>query len=151
MRLSSLSFVTPRRTGTHFVQTHLHPTMHQLTACTAQRSISGMARVALFLVVLLGVLTFNAYACILPVPQPPEMDCASGTAEPVRGTCDVFLELGPQSLSAPSHAIPPVHLAWTWPVPPLPAVSTPLIHLTDFPPRADPSIHCSISTTVLRI
>lgn len=151
MRLPLLSLVPPCRTRALLIQTHRHSTAHQLTACTVQRSISGMARVALFLVVLLGVLTFNAYACILPVPQPPEMDCSSGAEEPARGTCDAFLELGPHSLSAPNYPIPPVHLAWTWPVPPLPEVSPPLIHLTDFPPRADPSIHCSIHTTVLRI
>jgi hypothetical protein len=52
---------------------------------------------ALFLVSLLLVLTFNAYACLLPLPAQSAMDCSSPSDEPVRETCDAFLELGPQS------------------------------------------------------
>jgi hypothetical protein len=110
-----------------------------------------MVRISVSLAVLLTILTFNAYACILPVPQPAEMDCSSGTEAPVRGTCDAFLELGPQSPTTSNHVVTPVHLAWTWPLHLLSKLSAPLISIADFPPRADPSIHCSVHTTVLRI
>lgn len=110
-----------------------------------------MARVAFFLVVLLSVLTFNAYACILPVPQPAEMDCSSGTEEPVRGTCDAFLELGlhsPPTLNLTAH---PVHLEWTGPGHLLPEICALLVSIMEPLPRAAPSLHRSIQTTVLRI
>ncbi len=110
-----------------------------------------MVRISAILICLLVVLTFNAYACILPVPQPASMDCSSGTEEPVRGTCDAFLELGLHSPFASSHTVPPVYLEWTWPSQLLPEDSAPLIHVTELPPRAGHSLHCSIQTTVLRI
>jgi hypothetical protein len=37
-----------------------------------------MRRISLLLAFLLVVLTFNAYACILPLQQSAEMDCTSG-------------------------------------------------------------------------
>ena len=117
----------------------------------ARRNIQRMARISVLLAVLLILLTFNAYACILPVPQPAGMDCSSGTEEPIRGTCDAFLEIGPHSLSTSSHAVPPGHIEWTGPVHWLPEVCALLVHTTETPPRAAPSIHCSIQTTVLRI
>ena len=54
-----------------------------------------MVRISVLLAFLLIVLTFNAYACVLPLQQTAKMDCASGTEEPVRETCDAFLEMGP--------------------------------------------------------
>lgn len=110
-----------------------------------------MVRIATLLACLLVVLTFNAYACILPIPQTAAMDCSSGTEEPIRGTCDAFLELGPQSSSASSHTPVLIHFEWTVPDYLLSETGVLLPHLTDVPPRADPSIHCSIHTTVLRI
>ena len=44
-----------------------------------------MRRIAIFLVLLLLILTFNAYACLLPL-QPESMDCSSATEQPVRQT-----------------------------------------------------------------
>lgn len=129
-------------------QPHLKPT---LTALNTRRSIYPMTRLSVLLAVLLALLTFNAYACILPVPQTAGMDCSSGTEEPIRGTCDAFLELGPHSLSASSHVVHPVHLEWTWPMHLLPESYTRTIHITESPPPTTPSLHCSIQTTVLRI
>jgi hypothetical protein len=56
-----------------------------------------MRRLSPILVFLLLVLTFNAYACVLPLQPVSGMDCSSTTEQPVRQTCDAFLELGPQS------------------------------------------------------
>ena len=44
----------------------------------------------MFLVSLLLVLTFNAYACILPLQTPSQMDCSSTTEQPVRQTSTVL-------------------------------------------------------------
>ena len=110
-----------------------------------------MVRISVLLVVLLVLLTFNAYACILPVSQAAGMDCSSGTEEPIRGTCDAFLELGPHSPSASNQTVPPVHLEWTWLMHLLPEPCAGPIHTTESPPSTTPSLHCSIQTTVLRI
>ena len=131
---------------------HGQPTLKpELTALQTRRTIYCMARVSVFLAVLLVVLTFNAYACVLPLQQTSEIDCTSGMEEPVRGTCDAFLELGPHSLSASSHTVPPLHLEWTWLMYLLPEAPTPLVHITESPPFTALSLHCSIHTTVLRI
>jgi hypothetical protein len=110
-----------------------------------------MVRVSVFLAVLLVVLTFNAYACVLPLPQLPEMDCTSGTEVPVRGTCDAFLEIGPHSQFSSHDTVNTVHLERTLPVPLLPYTFVPLVLVTEPPRSADTSIHFSIHTTVLRI
>src|SRR6478609_3429732 len=110
-----------------------------------------MARISSFLAVLLVVLTFNAYACILPIQQSTERDCSSGTEEPVRGTCDAFLELGPQSQLSSHSPVHPVHLEWTVPVLPLPETFVPLVRVTEPPHSGDTPVHRSIHTTVLRI
>lgn len=115
------------------------------------RSIESMVRLSVFLIGLLVVLTFNAYACILPVPQTAPTDCSSGTDEPIRGTCDAFLELGPHSPSGSSHAAPPVHLEWIWSIDLLSDDPVPFQARQEPPPRAAPSLHCSIQSTVLRI
>jgi hypothetical protein len=110
-----------------------------------------MARVSVILAVLLVVLTFNAYACILPLQQTSAMDCPSGTEEPVRGTCDAFLELGPQSQASSSDSAHTFQLQCALPVPLLLDSIVPLVQVTEPPRSADTPIHLSISTTVLRI
>lgn len=108
-----------------------------------------MRRIAAFLVLLLLILTFNAYACLLPL-EPESMDCTSATEQPVRQTCDAFLELGPQSHASSSHEVPTLKVDFeAAPQLPVPVL---LIFLSEHPPRsADTPIHLSIPTTVLRI
>jgi hypothetical protein len=101
-------------------------------------------------VLLLLVLTFNAYACVLPLQASAQMDCPVGTEEPSRQTCDAFREIGPlseQSAGQPNSWIfadvdVPVQLSN--PVFKAPLLSHPLR-------SSDSSIHFSIPTTVLRI
>lgn len=109
-----------------------------------------MRRIAVFLVFLLLVLTFNAYACVLPLQTVAQMDCSSDTEEPVRQICDVFLELGPQSHLSLTHAVSSFAVEFV--VPQLFSdtfssvfTSTPLPRHTVF------QIHLSIPTTILRI
>ena len=121
----------------------------ELTRPVAGSSIPCMARICVFLAVLLVVLTFNAYACLLPL-QPESMDCSSATAQPVRQTCDAFLELGPQSHASSSQELPILKLDFEV----APQLPTPvlLVFRPEHPPRgADTPIHLSIPTTVLRI
>lgn len=112
-----------------------------------------MQRISLFLAFLLVVLTFNAYACILPLQQSAAKDCPSGTEEePVRGPCDAFVEIGPSSQASSSHAsVNTVALEYAVPEPHLPDYFVPLVRINQPPGRADTSIHRSIHTTVLRI
>src|SRR5690348_5356770 len=109
-----------------------------------------MARISVSLAFLLVVLTFNAYACILPLPQPPAMNCSSETDEPARGTCDAFLELGPQSQASFSDSTHTFQVQCVLPVSLLPDRFVPCIHINE-PSRTDNPLHRSISTTVLRI
>lgn len=111
-----------------------------------------MRRISLLLAFLLVVLTFNAYACILPLQQSAEMDCTSRTEEPARGPCDAFIEMGPSPQGLSSHAtISIVSLECALPKPHLPDTFVPLVRINKPPGRADTSIHLSIQTTVLRI
>jgi hypothetical protein len=110
-----------------------------------------MRRIAILLVLLLLVLTFNAYACILPFPQPPAMDCPSETEEPVRGTCDAFLELGPHSQASSNNALITFHHTYALSVPLLPDIFVPIVQVTEPPRSADTPVHLSIPITVLRI
>lgn len=110
-----------------------------------------MRRMATFLVLLLLVLTFNAYACILPLQPATQMDCSSGTEEPVRETCDAFLEIGPHSQFSSKHAANAFHLECVVPVHVLPDTLVPLVRVTEPPCSADTPIHPSIQTMVLRI
>lgn len=104
---------------------------------------------AIFLASLLVILTFNAYACLLPL-QPESMDCSSATEQPVRQTCDAFLQLGPQSLASFTHELPTINVEFD--VAPQLSTSVFLAYRTEHPPRgADTPIHLSIPTTVLRI
>lgn len=110
-----------------------------------------MRRMATFLVFLLLVLTFNAYACILPLQPATHMDCSSGTEAPVRETCDAFLEIGPNSQVSSNHAANTFHLECVVPVPVLPNTLIPLVRETQPPRNTETPIHPSIQTTVLRI
>lgn len=106
---------------------------------------------AIFLVLLLLILTFNAYACILPLPPVPHMDCSSGTEEPVRETCDAFLEIGPGSQFSSHHTSSALHLEYVMPVYVFPDTLIPLVRITNPPRSADTPVHPSIHTSVLRI
>lgn len=111
-----------------------------------------MARVSVFLAVLLVVLTFNAYACILPLQPASEMDCSSEPDEPIRETCDAFLELGPHSSASSSHQIDTtIQFERAGPVNLLPDAFIPLVSITTPPRGAHTPLHLSIHTTVLRI
>ena len=110
----------------------------------------SMSRICIFLVLLLSVLTFNAYACVLPLQSVSAMDCSSATEQPVRQTCDAFLELGPQSQASSSQELPTLQVDFEA-VPQLPTPAL-VVFRPEHPPRgADTPIHLSISTTVLRI
>ena len=114
-----------------------------------------MARLCGLLVVLLLLLTFNAYACVLPLPSSSvQMHCSSHADEPVRQTvrqtCDAFLELGPQSQFSSHHADSTFNLEYAVPVQ-LPDTFV-FVSVPTPPPRsADTPTHPSIPTTVLRI
>jgi hypothetical protein len=95
-------------------------------------------------------MTFNAYACVLPLQAAAQMDCPPSTEEPSRQTCDAFREIGPlseQSASQPN--------SWTfadvdYPVQLSdPAFNAPVLSHTLR--SSDSSIHFSIPTTVLRV
>ena len=115
-----------------------------------RRSIFHMSRLSITLVFLLLLLTFNAYACILPLQTASNMDCSSTTEESPRQTCDAFLELGPHSkhVSDQNSSIIPLEVAIS---------SFPLnIECTNCLSHTPPAIkksqtHISIATTVLRI
>jgi hypothetical protein len=109
-----------------------------------------MRRIAAFLILLLLILTFNAYACLLPLQSQAGADCSSATEQPVRQTCDAFLQLGPQSLASFTQELPTINVEFDA-APQLP-ISVFLVYRTEHPPRgADTPIHLSIPTTVLRI
>lgn len=114
-----------------------------------------MARLCVLLVVLLLLLTFNAYACVLPLPSSSvQMDCSSHADETdrqtVRQTCDAFLEIGPHSQFSSNHADGTFNLEYAVPVQ-LPDTFV-FVSVPTQPPRsADTPTHPSIPTTVLRI
>ena len=113
-------------------------------------NISAMRRLSIFLVSLLLILTFNAYACLLPLQPQSAVDCSSATEQPVRQTCDAFLQLGPQSLASFTQELPTINVEFV--AAPQPPTSVFLVYRTEHPPRgADTPIHLSIPTTVLRI
>ena len=123
----------------------------ELTRPVMESSIPCMARICVCLAVLLLVLTFNAYACVLPLQPESAMDCSSATEQPVRQTCDAFLELGPQSHASFSQELLILKVLDFVVAPQLPA-SVFFVFRPEHPPRgADTSIHLSIPTTVLRI
>jgi hypothetical protein len=96
------------------------------------------------------VLTFNAYACLLPLPTAAGMDCTSSTEEPSRQTCDAFLEIGPLSESPANQVVPAVHFDF------VSSKQSPdsivIVSALPEPPRyAGTPTHHSIRSTVLRI
>lgn len=109
-----------------------------------------MRRIAAFLVLLLPILTFNAYACILPLPTVTQMDCSSETEDQSRQTCDAFLEIGPQSQLSTNHAVSSFMLEYAIPSQ-LPGAFNAVLKRTLPPRNAVFPIHLSIPTTVLRI
>lgn len=109
-----------------------------------------MTRICAFLVLLLLVLTFNAYACVLPLQPGSAGDCSSATEQPVRQTCDAFLQLGPQSPASSSQELPVLKIDFE--VAPQLPTSVVILFRAEHPPRgADTPIHLSIPTTILRI
>jgi hypothetical protein len=103
-----------------------------------------------FLSLLLVILTFNAYACLLPLQAASGTDCSSATEQPVRQICDAFLELGPQSHASLIQELPIINVDFDA-TPTLPS-SVFIVFRPEHPPRgADTPIHLSIPTTVLRI
>ena len=111
-----------------------------------------MRRTCTLLSLLLVILTFNAYACLLPLQAESGMDCSSATEQPVRQTCDAFLELGPQSQASSGHEVPIIKVVVDFEVAPQLSSSVFRIFRAEHPPSgADTPIHLSIPTTVLRI
>lgn len=113
-------------------------------------SIFPMSRLSSSLVFLLLLLTFNAYACVLPLQTSSNMDCSSTTDESSRQTCDAFLEIGPHSkhVSDQSSSITPLEVALSFS--PLNIECTNCLFHT-LPVIENTGVHISILTTVLRI
>ena len=109
-----------------------------------------MVRLSAFLALLLLLLTFNAYACVLPLPTPSHMDCTSTTEGPDRQTCDSFPELGPHSEHPSSPDVSALHIDFEF-LPPFPAMVFSVPRLTIDVPGTHTQTHLSIQTTVLRI
>jgi hypothetical protein len=109
-----------------------------------------MRRIAALLVFLLVTFTFNAYACLLPLQPESAMDCSSATEQPVRQTCDAFVQLGPQSPASFSQELATLNIDSDT-TPRVPTLTF-CVFRSEHPPRcADTPIHLSIPTTVLRI
>lgn len=111
-----------------------------------------MSRVCFCLALLILVLTFNAYACVLPLQTADAMDCStSDTQEPIRQICDAFLELGPHSESSSGLIFQIASFDFgtavelTLPTLTVAVVPQPPPHSTNTP------VHLSIQSTVLRI
>lgn len=112
-----------------------------------------MKTTAVFLGVLLLVLTFNAYACLLPLlPSSASMPaaCPSGDHSVPPQICDAFTTIGPHSSADP---VQPVSLAGCLLIDQcsgLVAATVVSARTTD-QSFSTPSTHCSITSTVLRI
>ena len=105
---------------------------------------------AVFLVFLLLILTFNAYACILPLQAVTQMACSSDTEDQARQTCDAFLEMGPQSQLSTNQAVSSFTLESAVPSL-LPDMFNSVFMWTPPPRHAVFPIHLSISIIILRI
>ena len=125
-----------------------NPTKRRLTHPPIKRNICFMARLCTFLVFLLLILTFNAYACVLPLQTSSHMDCPSNTEEPSRQACDAFLVIGPHSSS--DNGSSPIHLDFAVVIQPAHAAVTAVQPTQQLLGRDTPT-HPSIQTTVLRI
>lgn len=149
-RAWSASVAAAARRAKRRLNLHLLSARH-LTHALADLIILTVTHLSAFLVLLVLVLTFNAYACVLPLQPESTMDCSSATEQPVRQTCDAFLEFGPQSHSSISHEVPILKLV-NFEAPPQPPTPVFLFFRFEHPAHgADTPIHLSISTTVLRI
>jgi hypothetical protein len=78
------------------------------------------------------------------------MHCSSDSHDPVRQTCDAFLEIGPHSEFSSSPSVTPLHFDFD-----VPAQITHVVFFVsqpDRPPRnRDTPVYPSIQSTVLRI
>jgi hypothetical protein len=79
------------------------------------------------------------------------MDCSSTTDQPVRQTCDAFLNLGPQSHLSLSDELPIQKVVYLEADTQLPTSVFVVFQAEHSPRGADTPIHLSIPTTVLRI
>ena len=105
---------------------------------------------AAFLVLLLLILTFNAYACVLPLQTVTQRDCSSDTDDQARQPCDAFLEIGPKSQPSPTYAISSFNHECAMSIQ-FSDAFVPVCEWTSPPRGVDTPIHVSIPTTVLRI
>jgi|SRR5687768_1621197 hypothetical protein len=108
---------------------------------------------AVFLGVLLLVLTFNAYACLLPLPPSSNSmpaDCPASDDGVPQKICDAFTTMGPQSSADP---VQPISLAGCLLLDQCCALFTGTVVSTRATDHSFsiPSTHCSIDSTVLRI
>lgn len=109
-----------------------------------------MSRLSTSLVFLLLLLTFNAYACVLPLQTASNMDCSSTTEESPRQTCDAFLDIGPHSKHVSDQSSSIILLEVTLSSSPLNLECS--NYLSPTPPAIqNTGTHISIPTTVLRI
>src|SRR5690348_4780086 len=110
------------------------------------------AAAAVFLNILLLVLTFNAYACLLPLPISGSMpeDCSSSDHGVPSQICEAFTTIGPQSSSDPVEAI---SLSGCPLLDHCSGLFSARVISTRIPDHSfsAPSTHCSIKSTVLRI
>jgi hypothetical protein len=110
------------------------------------------------IVVFLLTFSFNAYACLLPLPGLTDTSMANGCStpveQPVRQLCDAFKTLGVESSSQSAFWYKDHH-HWSADhiVPTLPTVSRQLeriFHSSDSLESSSPPHH-SLASTVLRI
>jgi hypothetical protein len=105
---------------------------------------------AAFLVPLLIIFSFNAYACVLPLQTVSQMDCSSSTEDQARQTCDAFLEIGPLSQLSAHHVASPFTLDCAVPIQGR-GTFVFICQATPPPRDVDTPLHVSIPSTVLRI
>ncbi len=109
------------------------------------------------LVVFLLVFSFNAYACLVPLPRISDASMANGCStpsdRPARQLCDAFTTLGIESGSQASSLLVDHHLLADHAMAALLAEShyfQRIVHLSH-PLDTDSPPHQSLATTVLRI
>ncbi|MCP9453681.1 MAG: hypothetical protein NNA23_13480 [Nitrospira sp.] len=107
--------------------------------------------------VFLLTFSFNAYACLLPLPGLTDASMANGCStpveQPVRQVCDAFKTLGVESLSQSAFWHKDHHWSADHIVPVLPTVSHQLERILHSPHSLESSSppHHSLASTVLRI
>ena len=109
------------------------------------------------LVVFLLAFSFNAYACLVPLPRTSDASMANGCStpsdRPTRQLCDAFKTLGTESGSQSSSLLVDHHLLDDHALAALPAVGHSfqrLVHRSHPLDTGSPP-HQSLATTVLRI